>query len=1353
MKKPEIRFSSLSFLCASVTMLAGALALIGWIGKIPQLVQSTPLAFVQANTAICFFLSGLALFLANQSHFRIVRILSFVILVTGVLTLLQYLFNLNFGIDELLFKDFIHSGTSHPNRMAPNTALCFALFAAALFVSTYALNFKSGNLLTCTLGAMVFVLAFVALLGFMVGLEEAFGWGQMTRMSPQTALTFMFASSGIICLVWQNVLEVKRRLPVWSASFASLAVIAVFVGIWQSMVIDELHFIKSDIKSKHEAATHQILFELKERTLALERMGKRFEVNFSEDQYQVEWEADVINYVNHFGNFKSLDWVDSDYRVQWTMPPDGNEKEYGMNLMDDPRLAPVLNVARESRETRISPVLSAPQQEKVFSIFVPLFEQEKFIGFIRGKLVLGSFLQNIYAEVQSGIQASIYSDGKVLYFRESGETAVPEKWMISSAIEYKGLNWFFQSVPGKAYLSKLRTVIPEVVMAFGLILAWALGAAVRSSQKAKEHEVELIFINEKLEEEFAKSLQQSQALELSQNKYKNLFSQVSKIIAGVSKKTGEQFFASLAKSLSISLGFKYCLLGELDPMDDEKIKSLALWGDSGLMENITYTLPGTPCENVVGKTLCAYPGKVWEMFPEDQMLRDLNIETYVVVPLNDLSSNPMGLLCVMHDEPVVDLNHANLILSLFADAAESEMERQRYEKAFLKENALVRLSKNIAVASNDLPDMDSILEFSLREICEFIKWPVGHFYLADEPMRGLISYPVWYLQDSKRYAPFRSVTDNLYFKKGEGLPGRVLAETEPAWISDLWNDLNFPRGDISKNVGLHTGMAIPIMVGEEVGGVMEFFTENNLELDPELLESLAPLGVQLGRVLERARAESLLKKQALVLDQIHDAVISLDGKYNITAWNRGAERVFGFEEQEMLGKPFTYLFPDEEKNLQQTLVQPAIINGMYEAEMEAVQKSGGFIYVHISLSTLCDQDCFPQSIICYALDITDKKHARDQLEIYSQDLEKRVEQRTVELNTSIKKIRESKDQVEGILESIGEGLLVTDYHGKIELMNPAAENILGLKKEDVLGQYVSQVFENKTLLDCWDMKVNEKYSSRSFGFELSNNDTAVGRKYIRGSSTLLLGTGNNAIGIVVVVRDITYEKKVDHLKSQFLSTAAHELRTPLTSLQGFSEILLNKPNLEKETENKYLRYINEESLKLATIINGFLDISRIESGEGISLNKSLCSVSDTIEQSMHIFDEQINVLHKFEFNYPDEAVNWKVDLDKVEQVLKNIYSNAIKYSPNGGTITTTVKQLKDSVEIAIEDEGLGMSADQLSKVYDRFFRGDNFDADIPGSGLGMTIVKYILEAHSGKIDIQSEPGKGTRVLLNVPCDL
>ncbi len=887
-----------------------------------------------------------------------------------------------------------------------------------------------------------------------------------------------------------------------------------------------------------------------------------------------------------------------------------------------------------------------------------------------------------------------------------------------------------------------------VISAFGGFIVIMVGGTIflRISESFTS---ELEYTNKKLKEEYDKGQRQSQALELSKQKYQTLFDQVKAIIEEVCSESGEELYNALVKNLATSLGFKYCFVGELDPSDDEKINTLALWSDSDFSENVTYTLAQSPCENVVGKKLCSYSGKVWEIFPDDKMLADLSIETYVGIPLNDSSNNPLGILCIMHDERVTDLTNVKLILPLFAVVAQSEMERQMYEKELHWESEKIQVSRDVAMAANDFSNVEDTLKFVLQRFCQFIGFPVGHFYFkTDTSSIMLVPSRLWYFDDPDKYKTLKAVTESTTFEAGEGLPSEVMSTQRPKWIHDVYAEDNFPRARKSDQLGVRSGLACPIMIRKGVVGVMEFFTPDILPVDWDIVDTLEQLSTQVGRILERARSENLLREQAQVLNQVHDAVILLDKQSIITGWNKGAERVFGYEEKEILGKPFDCIFYEDDKFLQQVLIQPALISDRFEREMKAVTKSGDLIYINVSLSALCDEHCFPQSIVCYALDITEKKYARDQLENYSQDLEHRVTQRTAELNASIEQIKESRDQIEGILKSIGEGILVTDYYGKIMLLNPAAENILGISKEDVLGQYAEQVFDNDSLLDCWNLKINEKYPCQSFGFELGENEK--NKKYIQGTSSVLNGEHNDVVGIVVVLRDTTRERELDFLKTQFISTAAHELRTPLTSLQGFSEVLLNRQNLGKDTERKYLHYINEESIKLARIINDFLDISRIESGKGILLNKSVCSVRDTIDSSLHIFDEQINDKHKFEFNYPAQTLNWYVDLDKMEQVLKNVYSNAVKYSPNGGTIRTTARVTGKLIEISIEDEGLGMNTEQLDRIHERFFRGDNFAPNIPGSGLGMTIVKYILEAHGGKVNVESELNIGTRVLLSIP---
>ncbi|MBT5470464.1 MAG: PAS domain S-box protein, partial [Nitrospina sp.] len=1316
MIKLEKRLLFLSKICACVTVLVGLLALIGWLEKIPFLVQLTPLAFIQANTALCFILSGAALFLASNSNFRAVRVLSFFILVFAGTTLFEYIFKLNLGIDELFFKDFIVEGASHPNRMAPNTAFCFTLLAVVFFVSDFCLKNKRGHLLVAILGGLVFVMASIALSGFLVGLEEAFGWGRMTRMSPQTAITFMVISAGIISLAWECAVRLAKGIPVWASSFASLAVLTIFIGIWQSLVIGELQFIRADLQLKHETMLSKILFELKDKTFALQRMGKRFEIDFAEAEYQQEWEMDAINYLNHYGDFKSIVWVDSDYRVQWKVAENDAAEPGDLSLINSPRDVQIMNTARE-RGTWYSPAYSTSEGKKVVSVFTPLFHQGKFLGFIRGEIFIDKLLGKVFAKGKNEIQASIFENETLFFQRRIKETGDPEHWLISSVLEYNGLRWEFKCLPGKSFLMEMRSPKPEIVMGFGLLLSWALGAAVRSGQRAREHETELISTHEKLERQFEKRREQQVALEISEKKYKTLFSQVKSIIEDVSGESGKELYALLAEKMAATLGVRYGFIGELDPLDDRKINTLAVCKGSHLLENFIYNISGTPCENVLAQGLYTYSRNVRKMFPDSKMLSYLGVEAYVGIPLTDSSNNPIGILVAMHDEAMESLENIKLILPLFADIAESEMERQVFENELQWESERVQISRDIAVAANDFPEMEGTLTFALERLCRFMDWPVGHLYLKKENSSEFIPSGLWHFDSPERYKTLKEITENTTFTVGKGLPGRVAETGRPEWISDVYTNEDFPRAKKTDELGIGTAVACPILIRKDVVGVMEFFTPKILDINWEILDLMGQVGTQIGRVLERKKAEDELKKQAEVLDKIHDAVISLDMSLNITGWNRGAEHIFHYMESEVMNKSISAVFKIPEEILKQTVVIPAQIKGSHEMEITAIRKGGEEIFVHLSLSALNDEKCIPQSLVCYALDINEKKQAQLERERYSQTLKEQVDQRTEELNNSLSEIRAAKSQTEGILKSIGEGLIVTDLSGTIVLMNHAAGEILSLEVKEALGKEADQVIQNQLLLSqifCNDEKEN---SEEPFEFELWGDSGSSKRKFVQGVSTIIRNEKDELVGNVTVLRDITFERKVDNLKSQFLSTAAHELRTPLTSLQGFSEILLHKKDLPPESVNKYLRYINEESLKLGNIINDFLDISRIESGREISLDKKTYAVSDTIDRSMQLFGEANKASHEFVFECPPRTVKWKVDLGKMEQVFKNLYSNATKYSPKGGKITTSVHRNNGHTEVVVEDNGTGMTKEQVANVFNKFYRGDNMDNSIPGSGL------------------------------------
>ncbi len=240
-------------------------------------------------------------------------------------------------------------------------------------------------------------------------------------------------------------------------------------------------------------------------------------------------------------------------------------------------------------------------------------------------------------------------------------------------------------------------------------------------------------------------------------------------------------------------------------------------------------------------------------------------------------------------------------------------------------------------------------------------------------------------------------------------------------------------------------------------------------------------------------------------------------------------------------------------------------------------------------------------------------------------------------------------------------------------------------------------------------------------------------------------------GIITIFHDVTHEREVDRMKTEFLSTAAHELRTPLTSIQGFSEILQTREDLNEEEKKRFLSYINKQAVNLAEIINDLLDISRIESGRKYTINKEIYDAGECIKNIIPYFQETY-LKHKFEVVLPDKPVKLYVDKDKMGQVLKNILSNAVKYSPEGGVIRVAGEVFEDYYQVSVEDQGMGMTPEQVEKVFDKFYRADASNTAITGTGLGMSIVKYLVEAHEGNVFVESEPGKGTTVKFTIPLD-
>jgi PAS domain S-box-containing protein len=241
--------------------------------------------------------------------------------------------------------------------------------------------------------------------------------------------------------------------------------------------------------------------------------------------------------------------------------------------------------------------------------------------------------------------------------------------------------------------------------------------------------------------------------------------------------------------------------------------------------------------------------------------------------------------------------------------------RQQAERALQQRTGLVRLLQLVSSAANEAESVEDALRTTLREVCAHTGWPVGHAWLP-APGGELASTGIWHLDDPERFRGFREASEAMRFAPGAGLPGEVLAAGQPVWVEDLEGDAHFVRGRAGQ-VPVRAAFALPVLIGREVAGVLEFFRDRPAAPDHALLEAMTHIGVQLGRVVERGRAREALRSSearfAGIISISSDAIVSTDEEQRITLFNQGAENVFGYAAAEVLGQPLDLLIPERSR--------------------------------------------------------------------------------------------------------------------------------------------------------------------------------------------------------------------------------------------------------------------------------------------------------------------------------------------------------------------------------------------------------------------------------------------------------
>jgi signal transduction histidine kinase len=327
---------------------------------------------------------------------------------------------------------------------------------------------------------------------------------------------------------------------------------------------------------------------------------------------------------------------------------------------------------------------------------------------------------------------------------------------------------------------------------------------------------------------------------------------------------------------------------------------------------------------------------------------------------------------------------------------------------------------------------------------------------------------------------------------------------------------------------------------------------------------------------------------------------------------------------------------------------------------------------------------------------------------------------------------------------------------RITQLNKNATAMLGLPSADIIGFRYQEVLPGK-LIKMID-EVRQRALADGFAFEtLFEYSPAKDFHVPLGiNSSLLLDDNADRIGTIIVFRNMFVLKELDRLrqldelKSEFVSNVSHELRSPLSVIKSYVEAMLDQVDpVDYQTQQEFLSVIDDETDRLTVLVNDLLDISRIESGN-FEIDRSRIHLNEIMSIVMRAIEDKSRK-HRIVADIPDKLPDLWADKDKMVQVFLNLLDNAIKFSPAGGKVVVKAGLKRKMVKCEIIDQGIGIAKKNIPRIFDKFFRVDNSDAyEIPGTGLGLPIVKHIVESHGGKISVTSQPDSGSTFNIFFP---
>ncbi|WP_018663440.1 cell wall metabolism sensor histidine kinase WalK [Heyndrickxia acidiproducens] len=355
-------------------------------------------------------------------------------------------------------------------------------------------------------------------------------------------------------------------------------------------------------------------------------------------------------------------------------------------------------------------------------------------------------------------------------------------------------------------------------------------------------------------------------------------------------------------------------------------------------------------------------------------------------------------------------------------------------------------------------------------------------------------------------------------------------------------------------------------------------------------------------------------------------------------------------------------------------------------------------------------------------------------------------------NHMTKKLQEAQASTEGerrkldsILTHMTDGVIATDRRGRVILINEPAADMLDVSRETVLSQPLISILKIEKEHQFEDLLTEQD----SLILDFSTDEEPY---ILRANFSVIQNEAGFVSGLITVLHDVTEQEKIDMERREFVANVSHELRTPLTTMRSYLEALTDGAWKDGKIAPQFLNVTQNETERMIRLVNDLLKLSKMDSKDE-RLNKEWVNFIVFFNHVIDRFEvaKQQNVT--FKRKLPKTEIFVEIDEDKLTQVLYNVISNALKYSPEGGQITFKVKEFDDKIEVSISDQGVGIPKENVKKIFERFYRVDKARSrKLGGTGLGLAIAKEIVNLHGGNIWASSKEGKGTTIYFTLPYE-